>query len=211
MPAPEIDRYAQEHSTAASAQMQTLAEEARGTLPRPGMLSGLTVGRLLETLVFALRARLVLEIGTYAGYSALSMAAGLAPGGRLLTCEISPEIAGFARRHIEASPYADRIEVCVGPALETISGLEGPFDLVFIDADKVGYPAYYEAVLPKLAPGGLIAVDNTLRDGRVLDDPGGWDEDTRAMARFNDDLIQDQRVVCVLLTVRDGVTLIRRR
>ena len=115
------------------------------------MLSGPVEGRLLELLVHAVRARLVLELGTYSGFSALSMAAGLAPGGRIVTCEISADHAEFARRRIEACPYAERIDLRVGPALETIATLDGPFDLVFIDADKPGYAAYYEAVLPKLS------------------------------------------------------------
>jgi caffeoyl-CoA O-methyltransferase len=208
---PGVERYASEHTTAQPPALQALLTEATDALPNPQMLSGPTVGRLLETLVFATQAKLVLEIGTYAGYSALAMAAGLPPGGRIVTLEIDEGFARFARRHIEASPQADRIELRVGPALDTIAELPGPFDFVFIDADKTGYPAYYEAVLPKLAPGGLIAVDNTLRDGEVLDSPDGWGEGTRAMAAFNDALVGDERVVAVMLTVRDGVTLIRRR
>src|SRR5436305_3199404 len=138
------------------------------------------------------------------------MAAALPPGGRIVTCEVSPEHAEFALRRIQASPHADRIELRVGPALETIATLPGPFDLVFIDADETGYPAYYEAVLPKLPDHGLIVVDNTLWSGRVIE-PAGEGEDTRALAAFNDALVTDRRVVCVMLTVRDGVTLIRRR
>ncbi|HLH28016.1 MAG TPA: class I SAM-dependent methyltransferase, partial [Acidimicrobiales bacterium] len=143
------------------------------------------------------------------GYSALAMAAALPPGGRITTCEFSEVHAEFARRHIAASPYSDRIEVVVGPAARTLDGLEGPFDFVFIDADKTGYPGYYEAVLPKLAERGLIAVDNTLWSGRVLD-PADTSADTEALRRFNDDLARDQRVVVVQTTVRDGVTLVRR-
>lgn len=208
---PAVERYALEHTTPPPAQLQSLLEEAGTALPFPSMLSGATVGRLLETLVFALQAKLVLEIGTYAGYSALAMASGLAPGGRVVSCEIDPGHAEFARRHIAASPHADRVEVRVGPALDTVASLPGPFDFVFIDADKESYPAYYEAVLPKLAPHGLIAADNTLRDGEVLGAPDGWPEGTRAIAAFNDALVHDDRVTAVLLTVRDGVTLIRRR
>ena len=128
------------------------------------MLSGPVVGRLLELLVSRDRAReLVLEIGTYAGYSALAMAAGLPPGGQIITCEIDPRARRVrARAHRQASPHGERIELLVGPAIETIAKLDGPFDLVFIDADKTGYRAYYEAVLGKLAPHGLIVVDNTL-------------------------------------------------
>ena len=189
--------------------LEELATDLRATLEFPGMMVGRLEGRYLEMLTFALGARSVLEIGTFGGYSALSMAAGLAPGGRITTCEISPVHAEFARRHIAASPYADRIEVVVGPAIETIATLDGPFDLVFIDADKAGYPDYFEAVLPKLSPRGLIAADNTLWSGRILD-PADTSEDTVALRRFNDALAVDPRVVVVQTTVRDGVTLIRR-
>jgi caffeoyl-CoA O-methyltransferase len=173
------------------------------------MMVGLLEGRYLEMLTFALGARTVLEIGTFGGYSALAMAPGLAPGGRIITCEISNVHAEFARRHIAASPHADKIEVVVGPAIETIATLDGPFDLVFIDADKATYPDYFEAVLPKLSPRGLIAADNTLWSGRVLD-VGDTSEDTVALRRFNDALATDRRVVVVQTTIRDGVTLIRR-
>jgi predicted O-methyltransferase YrrM len=208
---PDAERYALEHTTPLPAQLQAALDEAHEALPYPSMLSGATVGRLLETLVFALGARLVLEVGTYAGTSALAMAAGLAPGGRIISLEIDEAHAEFARRHIAASQHADCIEVRVGPALDAIAALPGPFDFVFIDADKESYPAYYEAVLPKLSPRGLIAADNTLRDGEVLDAPGGWGAGTRAIAAFNDALVRDERVIAVLLTVRDGVTLIRPR
>jgi caffeoyl-CoA O-methyltransferase len=151
----------------------------------------------------------VLEIGTFSGYSALSMAAGLPADGRLVTCEIDPDVAEVARRHIETSPYGDRIEQRVGPALETLEELDGPFDLVFVDADKQGYPAYVDAVLPKLAERGLIAIDNTLWSGRVVRD-GDPDESTRALMDLNDRLRSDPGLVCALLTVRDGITLVRR-
>jgi caffeoyl-CoA O-methyltransferase len=205
-----VERYALEHSTAPTAGMAELQRDALASLSSPQMLSGLVEGRLLELLVFSAQARSVLEIGTYAGYSALAMAAGLPADGRILTCEISEEHAEFARGHIAASPYAEQIEVLVGPALETIAGLPGPFDFVFMDADKSGYDAYYEAVLPKLSEYGLIVVDNTLWSGRVLDD-ADESADTRALVAFNDKLAADERVVCAQLTVRDGITLIRRR
>jgi predicted O-methyltransferase YrrM len=206
---PALEAYASEHSTAPPAYLEELATDLRATLSSPGMMVGRLEGRYLELLTFALGARSVLEIGTFGGYSALSMAAGLAPGGHITTCEISPVHAEFARRHIAASPYADRIEVVVGPAIQTVAGLEGPFDLVFIDADKASYPAYFEAVLPKLAPRGLIAADNTLWSGRILD-PSDTSDDTVALRNFNDALVTDSRVVVVQTTVRDGVTLIRR-
>ena len=192
--------------------MEALAEETRSTLSASGMLSGAVEGRLLEMLVFATGARSVLEFGTYSGYSALSMARALPADGRIVTLEVSEEHAEFARRHIAASAYADRIDVMVGPALDSVAQLAGPFDFVFIDADKPNYRNYFEAVLPKLSERGLIAVDNTLWSGAVLD-PGSEDasESTRALAAFNDMVVQDERVNCVMLTVRDGVTLIRPR
>lgn len=206
---PALETYASEHTTAPPALLEALATDLVATLDFPGMMVGRLEGRFLEMLTFALGAQAVLEIGTFGGYSALSMAAGLAPGGRITSCEISPVHAEFARRHIAASPYADRIEVVVGPAIDTIATLEGPFDLVFIDADKAGYPDYFEAVLPKLSPRGLIAADNTLWSGRILD-PTDQSEDTVVLRRFNDALAVDPRVVVVQTTVRDGVTLIRR-
>ena len=206
---PALEAYATERTTPPPLFLEELADELRATLDSPGMMVGRLEGRFLEMLTFALDARSVLEIGTFGGYSSLSMAAGLAPGGRITTCEISPVHAEFARRHIAASPYADRIDVVVGPAIESIAVLEGPFDLVFIDADKAAYRDYFEAVLPKLAPRGLIAADNTLWSGRILD-PTDTTEDTVALRLFNDALAVDPRVGVVQTTVRDGVTLIRR-
>jgi caffeoyl-CoA O-methyltransferase len=206
---PELEEYAAAHSTAPPAYLEELASELRVTLESPGMMVGRLEGRYLEMLTFALGATSVLEIGTFGGYSSLAMAPGLAPGGRITTCEISPVHAEFARRHIAASPFAGCIEVIVGPAIDTIATLPGPFDLVFIDADKAAYHEYFEAVLEKLAPRGLIAADNTLWSGRVLD-PGDSSKDTVALRRFNDALAVDPRVVVVQTTVRDGVTLIRR-
>jgi caffeoyl-CoA O-methyltransferase len=205
-----IDRYAEEHTTPPDERLARLAEETRTTLDWPQMLTGAVEGRLLETLVFATGAREVLELGTYSGYSALAMAPALAPGGRIVSCELDPERAAFAQRHVDASPYADRIEIRLGPAIETIATLDGPFDLVFVDADKPSYGDYYDAALPKLAERGLIVVDNTLWSGRVLD-PEVDDESTSALRAFNARVRADERVVCTMLTVRDGVTLIRRR
>jgi predicted O-methyltransferase YrrM len=205
----EIERYAAEHTTPPTELLAELAAETKATLRSPAMLTGTIEGRLLELLVFASGARRVLELGTYSGYSALSMAAALPPDGRIDTCELDPEHAGVARRYIAQSPYADRINVHLGPALETIERLEGTFDFVFIDADKENYLRYYEAVLPRLSERGLIAVDNTLWSGQVLDEEDNR-ESTRALRTFSDHVVADPRVTCVLLTVRDGVTLIRR-
>jgi caffeoyl-CoA O-methyltransferase len=206
---PEIDAYAEEHTTPPAPLLVELAEETRATLRIPEMLTGPVEGRFLELLVFATGARRVLEIGTYSGYSALSMAAGLPDDGRIDTCEIDPQHAEVARRYIARSPYADRITVHLGPGIETVERLEGPWDLVFVDADKTGYDAYYEAVLPKLSPRGLIVFDNMLQDGRVVDGPDDG-RNTQAIVALNEKLRNDARIACVLLTVRDGVTLVRR-
>lgn len=206
----DVERYAEEHTTPPADHLARLAAETRESLDCPQMLTGTIEGRFLETLVFLTGARRVLELGTYSGYSALAMAAALPPDGEVVTCEISEERAAFARRHIEASPYAGRIDVRVGPALDTVQALDGPFDLVFIDADKVGYRDYYEASLPLLSERGLIAVDNVLWSGRVAD-PSNDDESTLAMRAFNDHVRADERVVSVMLSVRDGITLIRKK
>lgn len=205
----EIERYAAEHTTPPEPLLAELAEETRSTLSSPQMLTGTIEGRFLELLIFASGARRVLELGTYSGYSSLSMAAGLPADGRIDTCEVDETHAGVAQRYISRSPYADRIKVHLGPGLETIQRLEGEFDLVFIDADKPNYLNYYEAVLPRLSERGLIAADNTIWSGRVLDE-SDQDESTIAIREFNEHVRNDSRVRSVMLTVRDGITLIRR-
>jgi caffeoyl-CoA O-methyltransferase len=207
---PRIEQYALEHTTPEPPWFATLAEETRTGTRAPGMMVGTLEGRLLAAFVAMLRPRRVLEIGTFTGYSALSMAESLPPDGTIVTCDISEEHLSIARRHIAASPYADRIEIRSGPALDTIGTLPGPFDLVFIDANKTGYQAYFEATLPKLAPEGVIAVDNVLWSGRPLD-PAVSDPDTVAIREFNDAVVADDRIEVVVLPVRDGVSLIRHR
>jgi caffeoyl-CoA O-methyltransferase len=167
------------------------------------MLTGPVAGRFLELLVWFGRPQRVLEIGTFSGHSALAMAAALPEGGRIDACEIDPERAAFAQRYFDRSPHGSKITLHVGPAAETIDRLEGEFDLVFIDADKGGYGGYYEAVLPRLSARGLIVADNTLADGRVLDG-------SAEVIAFNDRVAADPRSVQVILSVRDGMTLIRR-
>jgi caffeoyl-CoA O-methyltransferase len=206
----EIDGYAEAHTTPPEPLMAALAEETRSTMSAPGMLTGTVEGRFLEQLVFALQAKRVLELGTFTGYSSLSMAAGLPEGGHIDTCEVSEEHAEVARRYHARSPYGDRITIHMGPALETIERLGGEWDLVFVDADKENYGNYYEALVPRLRPTGLMAIDNTLWSGRVLDDEDD-SSGTRAIRELNDRVAADERVVAVQLTVRDGVTLVRRR
>ncbi len=201
----DVERYAEGHTTPPDALLAELEAETRASLSLPEMLAGPVQGRFLEFLVHCLSAKRVLEIGTYSGYSALAMAGGLPPDGRIDTCEIDEERAEVARRYIARSAYADRITVHLGPAIETIARLEGEFDFVFIDADKTGYIDYYEAVLPRISERGLIAADNTLSGGRAVD--GSRPE----IVAFNEHVTSDDRVISVLLTLRDGVTLIRRR
>jgi caffeoyl-CoA O-methyltransferase len=203
-----LDRYADSVTTPAPELLRRLDEETRAALTSPQMLSGTVVGRLLETLVWLRRPRLVLEIGTYSGGSALWMAGALADGGRIVSCELDPERADFAEAQIARAGMGDRVQVRRGPALDTVRALDEPLDLVFLDADKTGYPAYYEEVVPRLARDGLLVADNTLMSGRVID-PDPADASATAIAAFNARAASDPRVVATLLTVRDGVTLIR--
>jgi len=203
-----IEEYAERHTTAPDPLLAELAEETRATMSAPQMLTGPVEGRFLELLVFATGARRVLEIGTFTGYSALSMAAALPDDGWIDTCDVEPVHTDVARRYWARSPHGAKIRLHMGPALATIERLEGEFDLVFVDADKGNYANYVEAVLPRLSARGLIAIDNTLWSGRVLDPQ---DDDSRAIAALNAALAADERVVVAQLTVRDGITLVRRR
>jgi caffeoyl-CoA O-methyltransferase len=204
-----IEAYAAAHSTP----VPPLLEELMATTQREmgeqaAMISGQVEGGLLQTLIFAGGVTRVLEIGTFTGFSALMMAAALPEGGRLITCDVDPKTIAIARSFFARSPHGSKIEVRQGPALETIAKLDGLFDLVFIDADKGNYTNYYEAVLPLLAPRGLVCVDNVLWSGRVLDPK---DDRDRAIASFNAHVRNDPRVAVVTLTVRDGLSLIRKR
>ncbi len=205
----EIERYAQAHSTSVPPLLAELAEateEKFGGLA--AMLSGQTEGLLLQTLAASIGAKRVLEVGTFTGFSALMMAAALPDDGELVTLEISAEHAAFARSFFERSPDGHKVRLIEGPALDSLQTLEGPFDLVFIDADKGGYLDYYEAALTMLSERGVIAVDNVLWSGFALDPK---EDNARAIAAFNDHVAKDERVTHVLLTVRDGIMLIRRR
>jgi len=200
---PRIEEYVERFTTPHDPLLAELSEETARELGMPQMLTGPVAGRLLEFLVWTSQPQRVLEIGTFSGHSALAMAAALPDGGRIDACEIDPDRAAFAQRYFDRSPHGAKITLHVGPALETLEGLEGPFDFVFIDADKEGYVDYYEAVLPRLAGRGLIVADNTLWSGRVVDEPS-------PIATFNEHVAADPRSVQVVLSVRDGMTLIRR-
>jgi len=201
--APELADYVERLTSPHEPLLAELSDETARSLGSEGMLSGPVAGRLLEVLVWLGRPQRVLEIGTFSGHSALAMAAALPEGGRIDTCELDPERAALAQRYFDRSPNGSRITLHVGPALETIAKLEGAFDFVFVDADKDGYVDYYEAVLPRLSERGLIVADNTLFSGRVVDGEG-------PIVRFNEHVAADPRTVQVVLSVRDGMTLIRR-
>jgi caffeoyl-CoA O-methyltransferase len=175
-----------------------------------GMLTGRVEGRLLKLLVQLSGASTILELGTYTGYSALSMAEGLPDDGQLITCENKPEHAEVARKYFDRSPHGNKIQIKMGDALDTIKELaqEGySADLVFLDADKIRYPLYYEHLIELLNPGGLIIVDNALWGGEVLNPD---DQEAEAIARLNDIMLEDDRIENVLLTVRDGVMIGRK-
>jgi caffeoyl-CoA O-methyltransferase len=207
---PSVERYAEEHSTPPTDLFERLAAETREKTTAPQMMVGQLEGMLLAELVRLARARRVLELGTFTGYSSISMAIALPTGGRVITCDVNEETTAIARRYAEEAGVADRIDFRLGPALDAIAGLDGPFELVFIDADKPNYVNYYEATLPLLADGGVMIVDNTLWSGRVADSDD-HEENTEAIRALNDRVRDDPRVENVLLTVRDGMNLIRRR
>ena len=204
----EIDVYAAAHTTPVPALLEELGAATQDRFgERAGMLSGQIPGTLLQMLIFASGAKRVLEIGMFTGFSAQMMAAALPDDGRVTTCDVDPKAIATAREYFARSPVGHKIDVREGPALDTMKRLEPGFDLIFIDADKGNYINYYEAALPLLAPRGLIAVDNVLWSGRVLDPKS---DDDRAIVAFNAHVRNDPRVAQVMLTVRDGITLIRR-
>jgi caffeoyl-CoA O-methyltransferase len=201
----QVEAYAERYTSARADLFDRLGDETRATQESPQMMVGTVEGAFLSFLVTMTNAKRVLEVGTFTGWSSIAMARALPPGGTLVTCDVNEETTAVARRYAEEAGVADRIEYRLGPALETLATLEGPFDLVFIDADKGGYVDYYEAVLPKLSPRGVIAADNTLFG---LESEG---ENAQAISRFNEHVLADDRVEAVLLPFREGVTLIRRR
>ena len=208
MPRSEFDDYLKRFA----GQDDVLARVERETSERPNamMQSRADQGALLTLLARMLDAREALEVGTFTGYGAICIARGLAPGGRLTCLEVDAEIAEVARRNLDVAGLSDRADVKVGPAAEALAALpEAPhIDLAYVDADKTGYPGYYEAIVPRLRPGGLVVLDNTLLGGRVL---APEDERGRVMADLNERIAADERVESVLLGLNDGMTLARRR
>lgn len=205
IPIPEaIEEYARLHTSPEDPLLEALARETREKARLPQMLTGHVEGAFLRMLVRLCGAKRVLEIGTYTGYSALSMAMGLPEDGQVVTCDVDPEVTAIARKYWAKSPHGEKITLKLGPALETLNTLDGPFDFVFIDADKENYVQYWDAVLPAVRPGGVVAVDNVLWSGRVLEPR---EEIDYAMVAFNRHVQDDARVETVMLTVRDGILL----
>jgi predicted O-methyltransferase YrrM len=207
----EIDDYVAMHSEPEPEYLYRLWRATNIRTIHGRMASGHLQGRLLKMLVEMIRPVSVLEIGTFSGYSAIAMAEGLPEGGRLYTFEINDEMEDFTRPWIEGSPVADRIEFIIGDAIKEAPLLGITFDMAFIDGDKRNYRECYEMVLRILRPGGFIVADNTLWDGHVVDHAYDHDQQTQGIEDFNDFIAQDTRVEKVMLPLRDGLTLIRKR
>jgi predicted O-methyltransferase YrrM len=201
----KVARYIHEHSVREPLVLREL-REATKAVPMSGMQIGADQGQFLQLLVQAIGARRCLEIGTYTGYSALAVALALPEDGRLICCDISEEWTAVGKPFWKKAGVEKKIDLRIGPALQTLKGLKGPFDFVFIDADKPNYLKYYEACLPLVRKNGIIAIDNTLWSGAVAD-PTQKDADTVALRQFNDALHRDQRVALSMLPLGDGVTL----
>jgi caffeoyl-CoA O-methyltransferase len=208
-----IAAYASDHTTGADNVQRDLQEE---TQKKTGDFSRMQIGTdqavLMEMLARAMGARRAIEVGTFTGFSALAIARGMGPEGRLLCCDVSEEWTALGRAAWERAGVSDRIELRLGPALDTLRSLpaQEQYDLAFVDADKEGYPAYYDELLPRLRPGGLLLADNTLQSGRVVDD-NATDPSTEAIRAFNDRVASDDRVTVALLPIGDGVTFVQKR
>ena len=201
----KIEEYAFDHTSYEGDLLEQLEEETYEKLEIPQMTTGRIEARLLKLLARLVGAKRILEIGTFAGYSALSMAEALPEEGELVTCEIDPEAIIFAKKYFNLSPHGKKITLMEGSALESLRKISGSFDMAFIDADKENYSNYYEAILPLIRSGGLIAIDNVLWSGCALDPK---DKSDKAIHQLNERVIRDERVESVLLTVRDGLNCI---
>ena len=205
---PALDAYSEKHSHQPIPLLQELETYTYNHCKWPQMVTGSLQGALLRMLVQLTQAKRILEVGLFTGYSALTMAEVLPEDGTITSCEIDEENAKVARSFIDRSPHGNKINIHMGPALETIAGLEGPYDLIFLDADKENYCHYYDNLLPILRPGGLLVADNVLWSGKVLEPK---EETDHAVVAFNDKVSNDPGVEVVLLTIRDGVSLIRKK
>lgn len=204
-----IDQYASDHSQKEPELLQELFRETWQKALIPRMISGHFQGRVLSMISKLINPKSILEIGTYTGYSALCLAEGLQSGGALHTIDHNEELYDFQRKYFDRSDHKDQIKQYVGEALDVLADIEGPFDLVFIDADKANYGNYFKAVIDKMNPGGVILSDNVLWSGKVTEDPNPKDEDTKALIAYNKMMNEDPRIETVLLPIRDGLTLSR--
>jgi caffeoyl-CoA O-methyltransferase len=209
---PEVHDYLVRHGTPPDALLQELVEETRKLGPISMMQIAPEQGAFMTLLARAIGARRAIEVGTFTGYSAICIARGLPDDGRLLCCDVSGEWTAVARRFFEKAGLAHKIELHLAPGIETLRALPATqdVDLAFIDADKPSYPLYYEEILKRLRPGGLLLADNVLWFGRVAD-PAADDDQTRAIRRFNDVVAADERVDRVMLSISDGLTIARKR
>jgi len=207
----ELERYIVNHIDEEDEVLRELDRETHLKVLGSRMISGHLQGSVLTMLSKMIQPESILEIGTFTGYSAICLAKGLQPGGKLVTLEIDDELESIARKYIEMAGLQDQIIQKIGPALEIIPGLTGPFDLVFIDAHKPEYSAYYEAVFDKVNSGGYIFADNTLWSGKVLEKPAADDWQTQGIIAFNSLIKNDKRVEKVILPIRDGMTVIRKK
>ena len=206
-----LNDYILQHSDAEPEYLYRLWRATNIHLLHGRMASGHLQGRLLKMLVQMIRPKTILEVGTFSGYSALCMAEGLEEGGMVYTFEINDEQEDFTRPWIEGSPVADKVTFMIGDAITEAPRLGITFDMAFIDGDKRTYQETYEMVLSILKPGGFILADNTLWDGHVIDAAYGHDQQTQGIIRFNDFIARDPRVERVIVPLRDGLTLIRKR
>ncbi|TKB89949.1 MAG: methyltransferase domain-containing protein [Nitrospira sp.] len=205
----EIEAYAEAHSMLESSVCRALREETHRTMEYPQMLVGPLEGAFLKMMTKLVGAKRVLEVGMFTGYSALCFAEALPTTGTVITCEINEQSAAVARRYFAQAQCGSKVSIRMGPALDTMRTLSGPFDLIFIDADKINYLNYYRRALDLLAPNGVILIDNVLWSGEVLKQPPP-DESTAAIQELNRTVAADPRVSAVLVTIRDGVLVVRR-
>jgi len=205
----ELQKYIEAHTVIEPELLSDLNRETNANILMPRMLSGHLQGRILAMFSKMIKPSKILEIGTYTGYSAICLCEGLQKEGKLLTLDINEELEDVVRKHIERNGLSEVIDYQIGNAMEIIPELSGPFDLVFIDADKVNYSNYFDLVIDKLNTGGYILADNVLWSGKVLDTD--TDADTQAIKDFNDKVQQDDRVENVLFPVRDGIMVLRKR
>jgi caffeoyl-CoA O-methyltransferase len=205
---PDIEAYAEAHSMAESSVCRALRQETHRTMEYAQMLVGPLEGAFLKMMTQLVGAKRVLEIGMFTGYSALCFAEALPADGTVITCEVNEKSAALARRYLAQAPFGNKISIRMGPALETMRGFTGPFDLIFIDADKTNYLNYYRRSLDLLAPKGVILIDNVLWSGEVLKLPP-LDESTAAIQELNRTVAADPHVTAVLVTIRDGILVVR--